>query len=436
MVSGIWVQHEKFGMWLTGNNTNLQVTGNRILDTTADGININGTATGAVIQNNYIRNTGDDGLAMWSLNAADSGDSFLDNTVIQPNLANGIALYGGNNLTVRGNYVQDTNALGSGIAISNQAFLQPFFPLSGTITVDSNTIERAGAINPNWGHPMGAVRLDSYDYAISNTVNITNTVIKDSPYSAFEFVSGSGTGLPISNVSVNGATVTNAGTVVVQNETSGSATFSNITATGVGAAGVYNCPYPAGSGTFNAVDGGGNSGWSSTWNDCSTWPAPTAATPAAVAARATWPCTSRPPTAATRMSTWPPTRWTATRHLLGVHRQRPPGQPHRRPRLRAAGRAAGAQAPAELGLGRAHRDPLGPGQLRRLVVRHDRGLERLHLRPGVRQHRDRDPAGRHQHPLPAAGDHRQHRVAGRTDLGVRGVRVVTTDLRRAVVPAA
>ncbi len=279
VVSGVWVQHEKCGLWLTGTNTDLQVSGNRILDTTADGININGTATGAVISDNYIRNTGDDGLAMWSLNAPDTNDSFVDNTVIQPNLANGIALYGGTNLTVRGNYVQDTNALGSGIAISDQAFLQPFFPLSGTITVDSNTIVRGGAMNPNWNHPMGALRVDSYDYAISNSVNITNTVIKDSPYSAFEFVSGSGNGNAISNVTVNGATVTNAGTVVVQNETKGSATFENVTATGVGAAGVYNCPYPVNTGTFAVTDGGGNSGWTSTWNDCSAWPTPNGGNP-------------------------------------------------------------------------------------------------------------------------------------------------------------
>ncbi|MEU6172051.1 discoidin domain-containing protein [Streptantibioticus parmotrematis] len=279
VVSGLWIQHEKVGLWLEGTNTDLQVTGNRILDTTADGININGTATGAVVKDNYIRNTGDDGLAMWSLYAPDTDDSFVDNTVVQPNLANGIALYGGKDLTVQGNYVADTNALGSGIAISNQAFLQPFNPLSGTITVADNTIERGGAMNPNWNHPMGALRVDSYDYAISNPVDITDTVIKDSPYSAFEFVSGGGHGYPITNVTVNGASVTNTGTVVVQNETQGSATFSNVTATGVGAAGVYNCPYPSGSGTFAVTDGGGNSGWSSTWNDCSTWPTPNGGNP-------------------------------------------------------------------------------------------------------------------------------------------------------------
>lgn len=110
VVSGLWIQHQKCGMWLEGNHNDLQVTGNVILDTNADGININGTATGALIKNNHIRNTGDDGLAMWSLYSPDTNDSFVDNTVIQPNLANGIAVYGGTDDTVQGNYVQDTNA--------------------------------------------------------------------------------------------------------------------------------------------------------------------------------------------------------------------------------------------------------------------------------------------------------------------------------------
>ena len=37
---------------------------------------------------------------------------------------------------------------------------------------------------------------------------------------------------------------------------------------------MYNCPYPSGSGTFTVTDGGGNSGWNSTWSDCSSWPQP------------------------------------------------------------------------------------------------------------------------------------------------------------------
>ncbi|MGW4598961.1 discoidin domain-containing protein [Streptomyces sp. NPDC004457] len=273
-VSGMWIQHLKVGLWLTGNNDNLVVENNRILDTTADGLNLNGTAKGVRVRNNFLRNQGDDSLAMWSLYSPDTDSSFENNTISQPNLANGIAIYGGTDIAVRNNLISDTNALGSGIAISNQKFLDPFNPLAGTITVDGNTLVRTGAMNPNWNHPMGALRVDSYDSAINATVNITNTTITDSPYSAFEFVSGGGQGYPVRNVNVTGATVRNTGTVVVQAEAQGAATFKNVTATQVGAAGVYNCPYPANSGSFSLTDGGGNSGWSSTWSDCSTWPQP------------------------------------------------------------------------------------------------------------------------------------------------------------------
>ncbi|MCI3270897.1 discoidin domain-containing protein [Streptomyces sp. 7R015] len=273
-VSGMWIQHMKVGLWLMGNNDNLVVENNRILDTTADGLNLNGNARGVRVRNNFLRNQGDDSLAMWSLYSADTNSSFENNTISQPNLANGIAIYGGTDIAVKNNLVSDTNALGSGIAISNQKFLDPFSPLAGTITVDGNTLVRAGAMNPNWNHPMGALRVDSYDSAINATVNITNTTITDSPYSAFEFVSGGGQGYPVRNVTVDGATVRNTGTVVVQAEAQGAATFRNVTASSVGAAGIYNCPYPASSGTFTLTDGGGNSGWNSTWSDCSTWPQP------------------------------------------------------------------------------------------------------------------------------------------------------------------
>ncbi|MGW3106984.1 discoidin domain-containing protein [Streptomyces sp. NPDC001100] len=273
-VSGMWIQHLKCGFWLTGNNDNLVVENNRVLDTTADGLNLNGSAHGVIVRNNFLRNQGDDSLAMWSLNSPDTNSSFENNTISQPNLANGIAIYGGTNITVRNNLISDTNALGSGIAISNQKFLDPFYPLAGTITVDGNTLVRTGAINPNWNHPMGALRVDSYDSAVNATVDITNTTITNSPYSAFEFVSGGGHGYSTGNVNVSGATVQNTGTVVVQAEAQGAAKFSNVQATGVGAAGIYNCPYPSGSGAFTLSGGGGNSGWSSTWSDCSTWPQP------------------------------------------------------------------------------------------------------------------------------------------------------------------
>ena len=277
-VDDVWIQHMEVGIWLMGsNNANITISNSRILDNTADGINFNGTVTNSTIKNNFIRNTGDDCIALWSLYSADANDTIANNTVVQPNLANGIALYGGTGNTLSKNVVADTNALGSGIALSNQQFIagQGFSPLSGTITLSGNYTIRAGAMNPNWNHPMGAIRFDAYDYAIQNvTINLTDTHVLDSPYSAFEMVGGAGTGLPVTGLSVNGATVSNVGTVVMQAETSGSGTFTNVTATGVGSAGTYDCPYPSSNPTFTFTDGGGNSGWSSAWTDCSTWPSP------------------------------------------------------------------------------------------------------------------------------------------------------------------
>ena len=158
-MNGLWIQDTNVGFWLQYGNSNCTVENTEVLSTDADGLNFNGNATNCTVQNNFIRNTGDDGLAIWSYPAADSGITFSGNTVVQPNLANGIADYGGTNNTITGNVVADANALGSGMAISNEQFLSPgFAPLAGTITVSNNTILRSGAMNPNWGHPMGALQ--------------------------------------------------------------------------------------------------------------------------------------------------------------------------------------------------------------------------------------------------------------------------------------
>jgi hypothetical protein len=265
-VNGLWIQDTNVGFWLQYGNSNCTVENTVIESTDADGLNFNGNATNCTVKNNFIRNTGDDGLAIWSYPAADSGITFANNTIVQPSLANGIADYGGSNNTISNNVIADTNALGSGLAISNEQFLSPFTPLTGTITVSGNYLIRAGAENPNWGHPMGAVRFDAYDSAFSNvTVNYSGGAILDSPYEPFEFVSGSGNGYAVSGVNISNVNVQNLGTVVMQAETTGSAGVSGLTASGVGVPGAYNYAYPsntAGAYTFNL--GSGNSGWSTT----------------------------------------------------------------------------------------------------------------------------------------------------------------------------
>jgi hypothetical protein len=262
--NNLWIQNTNVGFWQQNGSDHLTIENTTILDTSADGINLNGTATNDLITNNFIRNTGDDGLAMWSLHSSDSNDTFSNNTVVQPNLANGIAIYGGTSDTVSNNLVADTNALGSGIAISNQQFIagQGFAPLAGTMTVSGNTLIRTGAINPNWGHAMGAIRVDSYDFAVQNvTVNLTGNTVDNSPWGVLEIVSGAGHNLPVTGLNVNGMTVNTAGTVFLQAEAQGSGTFSNVVANGLGAGGIYNCAFPANTPSFTVNQGSGNSGW-------------------------------------------------------------------------------------------------------------------------------------------------------------------------------
>jgi hypothetical protein len=264
--NGLWIQDTNVGFWLQYGNSNCTVENSVIESTDADGVNFNGNASGCTVKNNFLRNTGDDSLAIWSYPSADSNITFSNNTIVQPTLANGIADYGGSNQTISNNVVADTEPLGSGINISNEAFLQPFTPLSGTITVSGNYLIRTGAYNPNWGHPMGAVQFDAYDTSFSNvTVNYSGGAILDSPYEAFEMVGGAGTGNTVGGVTISNVQVQNTGTVVMQAETGGAASVSGLTASGIGVSGAYNYSYPgnvAGAYTFNL--GSGNSGWSST----------------------------------------------------------------------------------------------------------------------------------------------------------------------------
>ena len=58
----------------------------------ADGLNLHDGISHVTVSQTYVRNSGDDGLAMWSENHADHDNTFSANTVVLPMLANGIAV--------------------------------------------------------------------------------------------------------------------------------------------------------------------------------------------------------------------------------------------------------------------------------------------------------------------------------------------------------
>jgi hypothetical protein len=118
--------------------------------------------------------------------------------------------------------------------------------------VRRNTIIRSGDLDPNWQFGVGALWFDARDQAMTGQIVVDDILIQQSPYEAIQFVSGSS----ITNVSISNATITGTGTFVLQLQVGGSATFTNVVATGVGGpAGIYNCGVP-----FTIIDGGGNSG--------------------------------------------------------------------------------------------------------------------------------------------------------------------------------
>jgi hypothetical protein len=258
-VSNIWIEHMKVGAWMDGPMTNLTFSGMRIRDTTADGINLHGGVTSSTITNSDVRNTGDDGIALWADSSigADSGDMISDNTVQLQQLANGIAVYGGNNNTVTGNLVVDTGITqGGGIQVGQRFTSTPV----GLTTISNNTMIRDGSLDPNWLFGVGALWFDGSQGWGGGPVNVSNALIEQSPFEAVQWVEGT-----ISNVNLSNVTIAGTGTFAMQEQTGGSASFTNVTATGVAQANAGNAPSYNCEGTaFAITDDGGNSGVSPT----------------------------------------------------------------------------------------------------------------------------------------------------------------------------
>jgi Alpha-1,3-glucanase catalytic domain D1/Alpha-1,3-glucanase catalytic domain D2/F5/8 type C domain/Abnormal spindle-like microcephaly-assoc'd, ASPM-SPD-2-Hydin/HYDIN/CFA65/VesB-like, Ig-like domain/Cep192 domain 4 len=254
-IKNIWIEHMKVGVWLDGPMTNLTISGMRIRDTTADGINLHGGVTSATVTNNDVRNTGDDGIALWADSSigADAQDTISNNTVQLQQLANGIAVYGGNNNTVTGNLVVDTGITqGGGIQVGQRFTSTPV----GLTTISNNTMIRDGSLDPNWQFGVGALWFDGSQGWGGGPVNVTNALIEQSPFEAVQWVEGT-----ISNVNLSNVSIVGTGTFALQEQTGGSASLTNVTATGVAQANEGNDPSYSCEGTaFAITDDGGNSG--------------------------------------------------------------------------------------------------------------------------------------------------------------------------------
>jgi hypothetical protein len=295
-VTGLYIHHTKVGLWFDGPMSRLTVGGNVIADQIADGLNFHTGVTDSVVSDNFVRNTGDDGLAMWSEKTADARNTFTHNTVQSPVLANGIAIYGGTDNTVSGNLIADPVREGSALHVGSRFGAEAF---TGYLRIADNTTVRAGTYELNWNIGLGAIWLYALEKNIDADIEVTGDHFLDNTYNAVMLVSD----FPvkdlysITNTHFKDIRVDGTGTSVVSARSAGSASFENVDARNVGAVGVNNCGSfhftPAGS-EFALTDLGGNDGGGTTGPWLAPWELPNTIT-----------CDDRPPV----VTPPPPSAW-------------------------------------------------------------------------------------------------------------------------------
>ncbi|MFI6734850.1 glycosyl hydrolase family 28-related protein [Nonomuraea sp. NPDC050451] len=295
-IDGLHIRHTKVGMWFDGPMTNVRITNNVIVDQIADAVNFHTGVTGSVVSNNFIRNTGDDALAMWSEKSADSGNTFDHNTVQTPVLANGIAVYGGRDNTISNNLVADPVREGSAIQVGSRFGAEPF---TGRLLITGNTTVRSGTYELNWNIGLGAIWFYALERDISADVQVVGNHFLDNTYNAIMLVSEWSVKdlYSITNVHFKDIRVDGTGTSVVSARVKGSATFENVDARNVGAVGVNNCGsfgFPPTGSEFSLTDLGGNDGGGAAGPWLAPWLLPNTIT-----------CDDRPPVAAPP----PPSPW-------------------------------------------------------------------------------------------------------------------------------
>ncbi|MFJ4715267.1 glycosyl hydrolase family 28-related protein [Streptomyces sp. NPDC088785] len=275
-VSGLYLHHTKVGLWFDGPMRGLRVTDNVIADQIADGLNFHTGVTDSTVSGNFVRNTGDDALAMWSEKTGNARNTFAHNTVQTPVLANGIAIYGGTDNTVTGNLIADPVREGSAIQVGSRFGAEPF---TGKLDITDNTTVRAGTFELNWRIGLGAIWFYALEKDIDADIRVTGDHFLDNTYNAIMFVSDFPVkdkyrieGVHFKDIRVDGT-----GTSVLSARAAGSASFENVDARNVGAVGINNCGsfnFPSTGSEFTVRDLGGNDGGGTTGPWLAPWELP------------------------------------------------------------------------------------------------------------------------------------------------------------------
>jgi Pectate lyase superfamily protein len=232
-IRNVFIQHVKVGLWLDGPFDGLSVRHVRVLDTTADGLNLHRGISGVIIEESFFRNNGDDGIASWAEKLANHDIIIRHNTVVAPILANGVAIYGGHDIAVTDNLIADILTEGGGLHLGNRFGA---VPLSGKISLKGNMVVRGGSIDPRLHIGIGAVWLFALDAPIKAQIDLRATTLLDSSQEAVLLF-----GRRIDGLVVNGLRVDRTGGSLIELRADGSAILSGVRATGIVEPAVRTC---------------------------------------------------------------------------------------------------------------------------------------------------------------------------------------------------
>jgi hypothetical protein len=218
-ISRIWIEHTKVGMWIE-NSTNLKITGCRMRNTIADGINFCVGMAYSTIENCTARGTGDDCFAFWptvrGTQLYSPGHNLITNCTAQlPFLANGASIYGAESNKIKNCSFTDISP-GSAILISTT------FPteskdksinnnFSGKTIIEDCDIKTSGGFDHEWGW-RAAVEICLDKRSISG-IEINNLDIKNSLSNGVSIIAKNEDGKMgvLSNTTLQNVTISNYG---------------------------------------------------------------------------------------------------------------------------------------------------------------------------------------------------------------------------------
>ncbi|HKX73157.1 MAG TPA: right-handed parallel beta-helix repeat-containing protein [Candidatus Saccharimonadales bacterium] len=150
------------------------VSANSVHDTLADGIHHTKGSSSITVTGNNLVNTGDDSLAVVSYladGAICTDISLTGNTVYQAN-ARGIAVVGGENVTISGNTVRTTKS--AGIYVSQESSWNTYGV--NTVAVVGNTVKDANTYSPAFA--AASIHVSGFDSSnIVQGVHIASNII-------------------------------------------------------------------------------------------------------------------------------------------------------------------------------------------------------------------------------------------------------------------